>query len=391
MQSNPTTAIFRRTFRYRIYPTRAQVTAMSNVLRLCRELYNAALQERRDAWKCSRTPISFAGQSAQLPEIKQICPDLCAVYSQTLQDVLHRVDKTYKAFFDRCAHGGAPGFPRFKNAGRFRSFTYPQTGWSLEGNCLTLAKVGTVRVVKHRELLGKVKTCSVIRDGSKWYCAIVCEVILPSVECSDRPPIGIDVGLSYFASLSNGEQIANPRHGRKAEKRLATAQRRLAKLGRTNSRRKRARKHVAAAYRKITNQRQNFAHQMSHDLVSRFGLIAVEDLNIKGLASGMLARSVNDVAWARFIACISYKAESAGTTLIAVNPRGTSQTCPGCGAIAKKTLADRWHSCICGCELPRDVAAAQVILARGLASIVRKGVEATGLSSEWSSHAWLIL
>jgi putative transposase len=299
--------VLRRMYRYRLYPTKAQATAASYILDLCRELYNAALQERRDAWEMCRTNISFAGQSAQLPAIKQVRPDLTAVYAQTLQDVLHRVDKAFVAFYQRCKQPGAKaGFPRFKPCQRYNSFTYPQHGWALDGDRLTLAKLGTIRVVKHRPITGKVKTCQIVREGHKWYCCIAVETAAPE-RSSAAEAVGIDVGIEYFATLSTGETIPNPRYYRRGEKRLAQAQRRLSKLACSDPRRREARKRVAAAHRRVCNQRQNFLHQTSRALVSRFGLIAVENLNVKGLAAGMLAKSVNDAAWGIWLGMLRYK------------------------------------------------------------------------------------
>jgi putative transposase len=361
--------LVRRTFRYRLYPTKAQATTMRHALELCRELYNAALQERRDAWRQGHIGVGFAQQSAQLPAIKTVRPDLRAVYSQTLQDVLRRADKAFAAFYARCQHGGKAGYPRFKPATRYQSFTYPQLGWRLEQGTLHLAKIGAVRVVQHRPLQGRVKTCQILRDGNHWYCAVTSEIAVPDPPPCEAPAVGIDVGLEYFAALSTGETVANPRYFRQSEKRLGKAQRRLAKIARSDPKRAEARQRVGAAHRRVRHQRQDFLHQLSHRLIATFGTVCVEDLNIRGLASSMLAKSVNDAAWGRLLFMLAYKAEGAGTRLIAVDPRGTSQTCPDCGLIAPKRLSDRWHSCPCGASMPRDVAAARVILARGLASM----------------------
>jgi putative transposase len=246
---------------------------------------------------------------------------------------------------------------------------------------LTISKIGTIRFNLHRQVLGKVKTCTLKREGPNW-------LVVFSVEYEFDPPthsgpeVGIDVGLENFANLSNSLQIENPRLFRKSEKRLAKAQRKLAKirhLPRSNSTKRKSKLVVTKAFRKVRNQRLDFHHKLSHQLTKSYSLIVVEDLNIKGLASGMLAKSVNDAGWSSFIAMLRYKAASAGSKLIEVDPRYTSQTCPECGAVAKKDLAVRWHSCPCGCELQRDVAAAQVILSRGLATVRNQSVEATPL------------
>jgi putative transposase len=380
----------RRTYKYRLLPTSRQARLLQYNLDLCRELYNACLQHRRDAYRMALKSISFAEQSAALVECKQVRPDLADVYSQTLQDVLHRVDKTFKAFFHR------GGYPRFRGRYVYDSFTYPQSGWSVHSPSsersrmgrFTLSKIGTLKLRLHRPVCGKVKTVTIQReghDGKRWYACF-------SVEYEFEPPIhsgsggsggsavGIDVGLEHFANLSNGEQVDNPRYFRKGEKRLAKQQRQLAKAIRTHPKRKEYRRRVATAHRKVRNQRTDFLHKLSARLVQTYSVIAVEKLNIRGLAAGMLAKSVNDAGWSTFISMLRYKAESAGAQLVEVDPRLTSQTCPQCGTIRKKELSERWHRCAnCGTECHRDIAAALVILARGLASIGSQPLEAAAL------------
>jgi putative transposase len=375
----------RRAYKFKLKPTRKQEKLLGGQLGLCRELYNAALQERRDAYRMCGKSISYVDQANQLPAIKEVRPDLAGVHSQVLQDVLKRVEKAFKGFFSRLKLGVKAGYPRFRGRDRYDSFTYPQGGWSLTNERLTLSKLGTLKVKLHRPVWGKVKTCTIKREGASWF-------VVFSVEYEFEPPahagkaIGIDVGLENFANLSNGEQIANPRLFRKSEKHLAKVQRKLAKvrhLPRFSPVKVKAKRAVSRAFKRIRNQRLDFAHKLSRKLVTDYSLIAVEDLNVKGLASGMLAKSVNDAAWSLFTALLSYKAElavtEAGSKLVRVDPRHTSQICPNCGAIAKKDLAIRWHSCPCGCELHRDVAAAQVILSRGLTTVRNQAVEATPL------------
>lgn len=357
-----------RTYKYRLYPTHAQESLLDETLDLCRELYNAALQERRDAYRMAGKTLTFAHQSAELPECKRWRPELGRVFSQTLQNVLHRVDTAFQAFFRRVKAGEKPGYPRFQGRERYDSFTYPQLGWSLLNDRLTLSKIGTLGVKLHRPVGGKVKTVTIKREGRQWY---VCFAVEYEVETPvhSGAVIGIDLGLEHFANLSNGEQVDNPRYFRQGEKHLAKVQRRLSRTALRSPRRKKLRRRVANAHSKVRRQRRDFLHKQSRRLVDSYRLIAVENLNIKGLAGGMLAKSVNDAGWASFIAMLRYKAEWAGTQLIEVDPRYTSQTCPHCGAIRKKELAERWHKCACGFECHRDIAAALVILARGLASL----------------------
>ena len=163
--------IIRKTFKYRLYPTSNQVEKLEGTLALCCELYNGALQERRDAWRINRKSINFAHQSAQLPGIKEIRPELNDVYGQVLQDTLHRVDKTFKAFFGRIKKGEKPGYPRFRPRSRYDSFTYPQHehGFRINANKFQLSKIGNVRIKLHRPLEGKIKTLTVKREAGRWY------------------------------------------------------------------------------------------------------------------------------------------------------------------------------------------------------------------------------
>src|SRR5207253_1899958 len=169
-------------------------------LGLCRELYNAAIKERRDAWRTGHVSIGFPSQSAQLPEIKTERPEFEGVYSQVLQDVLHRVDKNFKAFFTRVRQGLRAGFPRFRSAARYDSLTYPQLGFVVEDRHLKLSKIGRIKIKLHRPLEGKIKTLTLKRETDRWFACF-------SVECAAQPlpesteVVGIDVGLAAFATL----------------------------------------------------------------------------------------------------------------------------------------------------------------------------------------------
>ncbi len=352
-------------FRFRLYPTKQQAALLDETLSGCCELYNAALQERRDAWRINRESINFAGQSAQLVEIKQVRPELNGIYSQVLQDTLRRVDKTFKSFFGRVQRKAKAGFPRFRSCSRYDSFTYPQLGFSVQGSHLCLSKIGKVKIKLHREIEGKIKTLTIKREAGRWFACF-------SVEVEGQPlpvrteSVGVDVGLLSFATLSDGTEIDNPRYYREGQKHLRIVQRKVARRKKGSHRRRKAVQLLQRAHAHVSNQRTDFHHKISRWLVNEYGLIVVEELNVKGLASGMLAKSVNDAGWSAFIAKLLYKAENAGRELMRVDPRGTSQTCL-CGASTPKTLSQRWHQCsACGLSANRDHVSAQIILARGL-------------------------
>lgn len=354
-----------KTFRYRLYPTSAQRDVLDWQLRICCELYNAALQERRDAWRMVRVSIGFRQQSAQLPAIKVDRPDVSCVYSQVLQDVLHRVDRAFAAFFRRVRRGERAGFPRFRTSRRFDSLTYPQLGFAVEGHHLHVSKVGAIKIKLHRPIDGTIKTLTIKREAGKWFACFSVEIKLAPLPMSAES-IGIDVGLTHFATLSDGTTIANPRHAKVTEAQMRRAQRRIARRRRGSAGRREAVRLFQSAHAHVRHQREDMHHKLSRRLVDRYGFIAVEDLNIQGLASGILAKSVHDASWSSFIEKLAYKAESAGRVLVKVDPRGTSQHCT-CGAHVPKTLSQRWHLCsACGLSLGRDHVSAQLILSRGL-------------------------
>jgi len=371
----------KRAYKFRLYPTHNQRVRLQETLDRCREMYNAALQERRDAYKMCGITITYYDQANQLPDIKAIREEYHDIHSQVLQDVLRRVKKAYDAFFRRIKNGETPGSPRFQGRDRYDSFTYPQGGYSLAANNrVCLSKIGSIKVNLHRPIEGTIKTCTIKREGDNWYLVFTCEVKQHILPVSGEA-VGIDLGLLHFATLSTGETIENPRYFRKGEKKLAKLQQALARKKRGSHRRKKAVKRVAKAHRKVRNRRADFLHKESRKLVNAHGLMVFEELqpaNMSkrakpkqdaetgaylpngGSAKSGLNKSIRDAGWNQFVQYCTYKAEDAGREVLTVNPRYTSQVCSGCGTIRKKTLEERWHSCECGTELDRDHNAALV-------------------------------
>ncbi len=282
--------------------------------------------------------------------------------------MLKRVDKAFQAFFRRVKSGEKQvGYPRFQGRDRYDSFTFPQAGWSLHNELLTLSKIGTLRVKLHRSMQGKVKTVSVKREGEHWYVCFSVEVETAQLPRSDKA-VGIDLGLTTFAVLSNGEKIPNPRYLRKSLRKLATKQRSLSRCKRGSHRRAKARRAVATVHRRIRNQRADFLHKESRKLVNEYGTIVFEKLQPRNMVRNhSLALSISDAGWSQFVSYCSYKAECADRSVLTVSPAYTSQVCSGCGTIKKKELSERWHSCGCGCSLDRDHNAAINILRAGSA------------------------
>lgn len=356
----------RKSFQYKARLSPSAVRNAEGQLALCAELYNAALQERRDAYRMAGVSVTASAQMKQLPEIKALRPEYKEVGSQVLQDVVQRLDKAFKAFFRRVKAGQTPGYPRFRSRSRYDSLTFKQAGWVLDGRRLTLHGIGTLRLFLSRGIEGKIKTVTLRRDRcGDWFVTFSCDDVPLRLLPDTGSEIGIDVGLEKFLSTSEGEFVENPRHLRRAAAALKRTQRRVSKRKRGGSNRRKMVQVLARRHRKVERARRDFHFKTALKLVERYDVIAVEDLNVRGLARGMLATSVNDAAWGRFFEILCFKAESAGRTFVAVNPSGTSQVCSGCGCEPRerKTLSVRVHRCAeCGLVLDRDTNAARNVL-----------------------------
>ena len=365
----------RRAYQYRLYPTPAQQSALACVLDRCRELYNAALEERREAYRHG-VSVTRLSQQQQLPDIKKDRPEYAEIDAQVLQDVIYRLDLAFQAFFRRVKDGQKPGYPRFKGYDRYDSFTFHQTGWKIIEERLSLRGLGALKVKWSRPIAGTIKAVTIRRGANQWYVSFSCVVDVPQPAVPDRPATAIDVGLEYFATLADGSHIDNPRYLRGAEEVLAWRQRKLQTKRRGNNTRRRAKVLVARAHRHIRNKRRNFHHEEARKIVDRHGAIAIEGLRTSNMVRNpCLAKSISDAGWNQFLTILTHKAEEAGVVVVVVNPAGTSQVCSGCGRTAPKTSSDRWHTCPyedCGLSLQRDHNSARAILHRaGLADPLR--------------------
>jgi putative transposase len=365
-----------KAYKFRLGPTKSQRTKMERTLDLCRWTYNQTLAYRKNAWENEHRSVSKYETHNLIPSWKVEKPELGEVFSQVLQNVQERVDLALKAFFRRVKSGEDPGYPRFRGKGWYDSFTYPQFGFKFEACKLHLSKIGDIKIKLHRQIEGKIKRLTIRRSATgKWLACFSVETAdVPHPPWKDGSVVGIDVGLESFATLSNGEKIENPRFFRTEEMELVRIQRNLSKAPRGTSERKKALKVVQRVHERIANKRYEFAHKTSRMLVNRFGTICFEDLNIKGmLHNHNLAKSISDVAWKMLVNITSYKAESAGSKVILVDPRNSSKMCSRCGILVEKSLSDRIHNCPqCGLSMDRDQNAAINILRLGTQSL-RKG------------------
>lgn len=363
----------RKTYRFRLAPTKGHVRRLEQTLDLCRWVYHETLAYRKRAWEERREHVGLYATHALLPGWKAQRPELKQVYAHVLQDVQNRMHLAFAAFFRRVKRDEKAGYPRFKGKGWYDSFTFKQAGFGfkLDRRWLEVSKIGRVRMIVHRPIEGTIKTLTIRRTSTgKWYACSSVEVEPASLPKTQRA-VGIDVGLTHAATLSMGEQIANPRFFRTDEKALAKAQRKLAHAEKGTPERAKRRKVVAHIHERIAARRKDFAHQLSRRLVNEFGIIVFEDLSIaRMMKRHPLAKSIADAAWGQLQRYTRSRAASAGRTYLEVDPRGTSQRCSRCHGAVKKDLSVRVHQCpYCGLAIDRDLNAALNIVAVGLHSL----------------------
>lgn len=375
--------VLQRRATYRMYPTKAQEKTLFGWLDLHRELYNAAIEERREAWKLHKVTIQYQDQQNQLPELKELRPELVPLGSHALQETCRRVDRAYKAFFRRLKVGETPGFPRFKSRDRFHGWTWPDpAGWRLRTSeasrkaTLDIPTLGEIKLRGQARRAGRPVTCTVTRRHGVWEVSVVLDIQKPGI---GEPPVrrggsevlAFDWGIETFATLSDGGSVENPRPLKHALDSVAKAQRELSRKKKGSRRRRKAKAAVRRIHRNVSSQRKEFLHQESAKLVKRASFLATEKLDTKKMveserAGSTLRRSILDGSPATFLSMCRYKAEEAGIRYEEVETREAkpSQRCPSCFRLCgKKELWERRHECPwCGQDAPRDLAAAKVIL-----------------------------
>lgn len=344
----------RKTFHLRLTPTKEQRRAFAAILEDSCETYNAALQERKEAWRLERKSISYEDQCAELAELRKD-ERFSRIASYIQREPLRRIDHAFKEFFRRCKSGEKPGYPRFKSPHRYQSFAWNEP--RVYEKTFLVPKLGLVKFKAHRRIAGTPKQVIIKKVGVSWIAKVSCDCGPAPEKCTVKNPIGIDLGLTALATLSDGSSIPNPRWTKKHASAIARAQRGLARKKRGSSNCLKAKEQLRRTYQKMANARSNYCHHVSKAIVSKYDLVAHEKLDIMPMAqmrrAGM-TKSIMDAAWSQLIRQITYKAEYAGKWAVPVNPRGTTQTCSSCGAVAKKKLSERTHSCPCGLVLGRD-------------------------------------
>jgi len=369
-----------RTFQYKLYPNQSQIKTLSRWLGKCCWLYNNALSQRIKAYKRRGESVSYNDQQSLLTEQRRRIESLRLVPVAFSRDALRRVDRGMKAFFRRCKSGDKPGFPRFRSGHRYNSLECLAVGVYLKCDRIRIPNLGTIRCRGRLLPEGEHKALRVIRRASGWYAQIILDDgKQPPVTKPAESSVGIDVGLTHFATLSDGTKIDNPRFTKTSQHKLTALQRRVSRRKKGSDNRRKAVKALRRQHERIADQRKYFCHQHTTELVSRFDLIAFENLNISGMVRSRFGKSILDAAWGIFIAQLVVKAANAGRLAVAVKPRGTSQECPNCGRVVPKLLSEREHNCVCGLRCHRDHASARVILARGLV--------VTGSNRPWTDSA----
>jgi putative transposase len=350
-----------RAYKFRAYPTRRQEQRARALLDAHRQLYNAALEERREAWRRGVT-IRYAHQSAQLTEIRRADQDGQGRWSFTSQQqTLRRLDRAFQGFFQRVRAGRRAGHPRFKSAARWDSVDFVDgdgARWRDAGGRWAAAYfqgIGQVKVKAHREVIGRVKTLRCKREGRRWYVIVVAEQQPVPLPATGRE-IGLDVGVARFATTSDGQVVAHPRFRAAIAGELAAAQRAVTGCQAGSGNRRRANRKLAKLHRSLANRRRNFHHQTARNLIDTCDVIAVEDMaitNMTSSASGTveepgrnvaakagLNRSILDAGWGQFLAILLAKAEGAGRRVVKVSPRDTSIMCHLCGARCSRPRQD---------------------------------------------------
>ncbi|MGB3292581.1 MAG: transposase [Phormidesmis sp.] len=386
------------TYEYKLKPTEQQAEEMQHILDVCRSVWNYALRERKD-WSASRkcpinacslrseyimaadTPYpNFVAQCKALTQAKQGSPWLQSVNAQVLQQVLKTLER---------AHAGMKkkgmGYPRFKKPNRMRSFVFPQLGKNpLAEGVVTLPSIGAVKIRQSRPYPEgfDVKQARVVRRASGFYLMLTfqCDVSAPAVPLVGHF-VGVDVGLEYFLSTSEGVQVERPKFFVRMQRKLKSLQRRLKRMQLGSSNWKKQQRQIARLHERIANTRKDFHYKQAHKLCDAGDVVAVEQLNLIGLSRGFLGKHMLDAGHGQFLnGILPWVCFKRGKGFVKESAAGTSQECPSCGQMAKKRLNDRWHRCECGSFMPRDVASAIVIRERAVGRTVLENACGDGLT-----------
>ena len=357
-----------KSYKYRLYPSKAQELLLEQTLETCRRWYNTCLAERKEAYETEKRTVEKFTQLRKVKELKQSNPYATNVHSHILQVVVQDLDKAFQAFFRRIQSGETPGYPRFKGRDRFDSFGLKEygNGFKLDGRRLKLSGMGRLRVRWHRPMEGTIKTVRICRQAGKWYACFACDVNEQPLQPTGAS-VGIDVGVHHLLATSDNEVVDNPGWYRNAQAKLRILQRTVSRRKIGGANRRKAVLALQCQHEYITHSRKDFLNKLAHSLIVRYDFLVLEDLHIPGMVRNHhLSKSILDAGWGYLKQRLADKAVEAGRQIVLVNPAYTSKTCSSCGELFPDlSLADRWIECPCGLSMDRDVNAAMNILRVG--------------------------
>jgi putative transposase len=369
--------IVTRCYKYRLRPTVAQIETLVQWAGCRRWLWNWALQRKQAHYGATGKNLSYNTLAGELVDLKRQPATvwLKDCHSQVLQQVLMDLETAFANFFAKRAK-----YPRWKSRKATpHSLRFPQNVTVVDGATISVPKIGLVKVVIHRPLMGVVKGATIKQDATgAWFVVFVCHIDRPDVTPTCDSPVGIDVGLESFMTLHTGQKTAPPKFYRRGERKLKRAQRRLSRAQKGSNNRKKAKRQVARVHQRIRNQRADWLHKQALGIIRHFDTVCIETLNVKGLMRTKLAKSFSDAALSTFMQMLNHKAAWHGRQVVPIGRfYASSKTCHRCGEKADLTLSDRVWTCgTCGTTHDRDINAAINILHEGL-RIVAAGMSET--------------
>ena len=361
-----------KTYKYKLKPTKTQEETFESWINTCRSIYNLALSQKIMAYEMRKVSVSKFDQYNQLPELKKAFPWIAKVYSDTLQEVLDRLDKTYQNFF----RGG--GFPKYSKKGEYLSFTFKRS-FKVNEKTIKLPKIGEVGYFNSREIIGTPKTATIIKEENNWFICITAEYETPfeTIEIDNQNPIGCDMGGIRFLALSNNTFIDAPEFMKPFEAKLRILQRKLSRQKKGSKSREKTKHKIRQIFKKVSNQRLDFLHKTSTNLSNTYSAIYIEDLKLQKMQQNGFSevnKMMSDKSFGNFKILLSYKLKERGKHLGLVNPAYTSQTCNSCGTVDKKSRVSQSEFVCTGCGTVdnSDLNASKNILREGISQNTKR-------------------
>jgi putative transposase len=341
-------------YKFRMYPSKEQEERLDFALEICRQTYNNLLSDLQGQTEINRNKIQH-----KIVKLKKENPEITQVYSKTLQYECYRLFSNLSALSHLKRNGKRVGRMRFKGKGWFKTINYNQSGFKLittekRFSFLELSKIGKIKIIKHREIIGKIKQIAIKKSCNKWYAIIITD--FTRIIQNGNKILGIDLGINHFIADSEGNFVAHPKNIERFSLRLKKAQRKLSKKKKGSHNRWKARVKVMKIHEKIENCRNDFLHKITTQLIKNCKIIIVEDLKIKEMMMNCYnAKNMADASWGKFLQMLEQKVESTTAKVVRINPKNTTKTCSKCGNIQDMPIWKRTYSCKCGLEMDRDI------------------------------------